>query len=168
MRKEDQIYQQICDTAGIVDSKLNGVAVYFSVKEMYERDGSSVYRRRPSGRYQINVSSFGSRRDTIFRTKIKDGSFNMLDVVDAIKAQARFRLAETEREAAKEANKDVAETIRNRFKLTKTYVSAYSGSSGSYCAPAPVKGLLNVQINFGAVDPAIAEKIMAFAQSLEA
>lgn len=168
MNKEDQIYKDICEVASVENSRLNGTYVYFSVKEMREREGSSVYRTRPSGRYQINVSIPGERRDRIFRTKKADGSYDILNVVDAIKLQARIRKDEADREAARVANKDLAETIRAKYKLQRTYVSAYAGSAGSYCAAAPVEGKLNVQINFGAVDPAVAEKIMAFAQSLEA
>lgn len=166
MRKEDQIYKNICETAGIVDGMLNGVRVYFTVKEMYDRN--SGYRPQPSGRYQINVSSFGSRRDTIFRTKVKDGSFDILGVIDAVKTQARVRQAEAEREATINMNRDAAEALREKYKFKSRFVSAYTGSAGSFCAPSSVEGKINVQMNFGAVDPEVAEKIFAFVQSLEA
>lgn len=168
MRKEDQIYQNICEVAGIENGRLDGVPVYFSVKEIRCKTRSSVWKTEPSGRYQINVSVPNARRERIFRTKLKDGSYDILGVVDAIKLAARQRRVEMDRELARQANKDVAESIRSKYKLNKTYVSSYAGSAGSFCAPAPVEGLVNVQINFGAVDPAIAEKIMAFAQSLGA
>lgn len=170
MRKEDQIYQEICNAAGIDNGSIDGVFVYFSVKEMRQKVGSSVRKTQPSGRFQINVSVPGERRDRIFRTKVKDGSFDLEAVVDALKTAARIRKAEIDRAAARTANRDAAELIRNdpSLKLTKTYVSAYASSANSFVAPSTVEGLINVQINFGDVTPEVAAKILAFAKSLEA
>lgn len=169
MNKQTQIIDEIKTAAGIVDGRLNGVYVYFSVKEMYERTGSSVWNRKPSGRYQINVAtpSF-NRRDAIFRTKVKDGSYDLAGVVSALKTLAAANLEELKRGLAREANKDVAKDIREAYPLKQSYVSSYVGSCGSFCAPANVEGLVSVQIHFGNVTPEMAEKILAFAKSLEA
>jgi conjugal transfer/entry exclusion protein len=113
------------------------------------------------------VSVPGGGRDQIFRTKVKDGSFNMPDVIGALHTQVRYRKAVDAVEQAKEANRDVAERIRGQYKLKNSYVSAYVGGAGSFCAPAGVEGMINVQVNFGVVSPEVAEKIMAFAKSLD-
>lgn len=167
MRKEDQIYEEIRTAAGIDNGAIADMYVYFSVKEMRQKVGSSVWKTEPSGRFQINVSVPGDR-DRIFRTKVKDGSYDLEAVLGAIRDQVRIRRAAMDREAARTANRDAAEEIRNEYKLTKTHVSAYASSANTFVAPSTVEGLINVQINFGAVSPEVARKIMEFAQSLEA
>jgi hypothetical protein len=171
MTKEAEIYEAISAVAGIAeDGTLDGVPVYFSVKEMRQRVGSSVWKAEPSGRFQINVDLPGQSRDRIFRTKLKDGSFDLEGVIDALKTSVRIRNAEIKREATRNANKDAAAAIRNdpALKLNKTYVSGYAASANSFVAPSTVEGLINVQINFGAVDPETAVKILAFAKSMGA
>ena len=163
MSKTKSILEAIAIAVGETDIK-----PYYTVTEMRCRVGHSKYRTEPSGRYQINVSVPGERRDRIFRTKVKDGSFDVMSVADACKDQIRIRLAEQARENARNANKDVAENIRNTYKLNNTYVSSYAGSAGSYVAPSTVEGLVVVQLNFGSISPEKAEAIMAFAKSLEA
>jgi len=162
------IENKIKEVAGIEGSKLNGVHVYFDVKEMQQRVGSSVWRVQPSGRFQINVNIPTENRPRIFRTKKVDGSFDVLAVVDAIKLQATIRKRQLDAETARRSNEGAADTIREKYKLTKTFVSSYAYKPSSFCVPASIEGFVNVQINFGTVDPATAEKIMAFAQSLEA
>lgn len=161
MSKTKSILEAIAIAVGETDIK-----PYYTVKEMYMKTG--LYRTEPSGRYQINVSVPGERRDRIFRTKVKDGSFDVMSVADACRDQIRLRRAENERERARTANRDVAKNIRETYKLNHTYVSAYAGSQGSYVAPSTVEGLVTVQLNFGSVTPEKAEAIMAFAKSLEA
>lgn len=167
MRKEDEIVQQICEVAGIEMGNLNGTPVWFSVKEMREKDGYSSWRTRPSGRYQINVGVPGERRERIFRTKVKDGSYDILGVVDAIKTQARIHKYQKECELARQSNRDAAELIREDIKLKHTYVSGYASSPNTFCAPATTEGKVAVQVYFGNVDPETAVKIFQFAQSLE-
>ena len=161
MSKTKSILEAIAIAVGETDIK-----PYYTVKEMYTKTG--LYRSEPSGRYQINVDVPGERRARIFRTKVKDGSFDVMSVADACNDQIRQRRAEQERERARASNQDVAKNIRETYKLHKTYVSAYVGSSGSYVAPSSVEGLVTVQLNFGSVSPEKAEAIMAFAKSLEA
>jgi len=163
-----EIENEIKQFAGMVDGRLDGMSVYFSVKEMHERAGSSVYRTRPSGRFQINVSVPGQNRQAIFRTKKKDGTYNIADVVDALKVNAVYRKGEINRASAQAANADVAENIRTTYKLKHSYVSAYARTGDSFCAPSTVVGKVAIQISFGSVTPEVAEKIMAFAKSLEA
>jgi hypothetical protein len=166
MMKETEIRTQIEEACGIVDNKIDGIYVYFSVKEMIDKIGSSMYRTIPLGRYQINVDNPYGNRDCIFRTK-KGGTFDLEGVKQAILTQARARHEQGKREAAKLANQGVAEAIRNKYPMKNTYVSAYAGSTGSFCAPSTVEGLVQVQISFGSVDPETAEKILAFAQSIK-
>lgn len=166
MMKETEIRIKIEEACGIVDNKIDGTYVFFSVKEMNGKMGSSVYRTIPLGRYQINVDNPYGNRDCIFRTK-KDGSFDLAAVKEAILTQARARRERAQREAAKSANQSRAEAIRNKYPIKSTYVSAYAGSTGSFCAPSTVEGLVQVQISFGSVDPETAEKILAFAQSIK-
>lgn len=163
MSKTKSILEAIAIAVGETDIK-----PYYTVKEMYCRVGSSMYRTEPSGRYQINVSVPGERRDRIFRTKVKDGSFDVMSVADACRDQISSRRAEIARERARANNQDVAKNIRDTYKLNKTYVSSYAGSQGSYVAPSSVEGLVTIQLNFGSVSPEKAEAIMAFAKSLEA
>ena len=166
MMKETEIRIQIEEACGMVDNKIDGTYVYFSVKEMHGKLGHSSYRTVPLGRYQINVSNPHGNRECIFRTK-KGGTFDLEGVKQAILTQARARRDEQNREAAKSANQGVAEAIRNKYPMKSTYVSAYAGSTGSFCAPSTVEGLVQVQISFGSVDPETAEKILAFAQSIK-
>lgn len=170
MKQQDQIAIDICQAAGIVNGSLDGIIVYFGVKQMYERTSTYSSTRVPAGRFQINVSVPGERRDRIFRTKVKDGSYDMAAVVGALRDQARIRKSKQDREAARRSNQNAAELIRNdpALKLNNTYVSGYASSANSFVAPAPVEGKISVQINFGAVDPETAVKILAFAKSLEA
>ena len=162
-----EIREQIIEVAGIVDGKIDGVYVYFHVKEMNTRDRCSVWKVTPSGRFQINVDVPGGGRDKIFRTKLKDGSFDVLGVVDAIKAQVAHTKREREIAATVNMNDAVAEQLRNKYPLKHTYVSAYKGSSSSYVAPSTALGEMYVQINFGSVPPEVAAKIMEFAQSIK-
>ena len=165
MIPENEIRNKIEEACGIVDNRIDGTYVYFSVKEMHGK--LSSFHTIPLGRYQINVPNPYGNRDTIFRTK-KDGSFDLAAIKEAIFVHARARHEEQKREAAKTANQGVAEAIRNKYPMKSTYVSAYAGSTGSFCAPSTVEGLVQVQISFGSVDPETAEKILAFAQSIKA
>ena len=167
MNKQTEIASQINQAAGIVDYKKDGVYAFFDVKEMYSKAGSSAWKTSATGQFQINVHVPGEKRDRIFRTKIKDGSFDMAGVVNAINDAVGRRKAEKDREAARNANKGAAERIRETYKLGRTYVSSYASSSNSFCAPSSVEGKVVVQLNFGSVDTEVAEKIMAFAKSLE-
>ena len=166
MTKEMEIRSKIEEFCGFVDNKIDGIRVYFTVKEMHGKVGSSVYRTQPLGRYQINVNNPYGNRDCIFRTK-KDGSFDLEAIKEAMLDLARARRADKNREAARDANKDMAEALREKYKMKHTFVSGYAGSTGSFCAPSTVEGLVQVQISFGSVDPEIAEKILAFAQSIK-
>lgn len=168
--KQNEIYDQICEFVGIKNGCLDGTSVYFSVKEMHAKVGGSVWRTAPMGRYQINVPAPVGGRDKIFRTKKADNSFNMLDVADAIKAYAAYRKRQDAMAAARESNREVAEKIilEAKDRGMKKYISSYASTLSSYCVPASEEGLVNVQINFGAVTPEVARKIMSMAQSLEA
>lgn len=168
--KEREIYQQISDFVGMQNGYLDGAAVYFSVKEMQAKVGGSVWRTAPMGRYQINVPTPSGGRDKIFRTKKADNSFNMLDVADAIKAYAAYRKRMDAAVAARESNRDVAEKIATEAKTNglKKYISSYASARSSYCVPSTEEGLVEVQVNFGAVSPEVARKIMSMVQSLEA
>lgn len=162
------IRNTILAAAGIAaDGTLDGTSVYFEVKEM-QKKGQYSWQRIPSGRFQINVNIPGVTRDSIFRTKIADGSFNVDDVVKAIKHQVEIKKARKEAENARLANVDVAESIRNEFKSKTKYISSWASSTSSFVAPSATEGKVAVQINFGLVDPEVARKIMAFVTSLEA
>ena len=152
----------------IVDGNYSNVPVYFSVKEMQEKVGSSLYRTKPSGRFQINVSVPGERRDRIFRTKKADGSFDLAAVVEAIETQRASRIREINVEATRRSNVEAADLIRTEFKSKSRYVSSYASSTSSFVAPSATEGKVAVQINFGAVSPEVAMKIAAFVNSLEA
>lgn len=167
--RELEIKKQIEEFTGIERGYIDGTAVYFSVKEMYGKVGGSVWRREPMGRYQINVPSTYGNRDKIFRTK-KDGSFDLLAVGDAIKDYHRYRKTQDAAMAAREYNRDVVERIREEAKAggLKKYISSYSTVGNTFVAPSSTSGLVDVQVNFGSVDPEVARKILAFAQSLEA
>lgn len=169
VNREIEIRKQIEEFAGIERGYINGTSVYFSVKEMYSKVNGSVWRREPMGRYQINVPSTYGNRDKIFRTK-KDGSFDMLAVGDAIKAYYTYRKNQDAAMAAREHNRDVVERIREEAKAggMKKHISAYGTIGNTFVAPSSTTGLVDVQINFGSVDPEVARKILAFAQSLEA
>lgn len=166
------IRAQIEDICNIKNGEIDGVRVSFSVKEMFEKVPSSVYRTRPSGRFQINVHPAEYRRrvrDTIFRTKKADNSFNVLDVKDAIMNQQRVRKDSFNREGVRASNESVATKIRETYPLKGRFVSSYAPTTGGcFLAPSTIEGKVAVQINFGHVTPDVAEKIMAFAQSLEA
>lgn len=165
------IRSTIDEICGIKDGFLEGVRVSYTVKEMYEKVNGSVYRTRPSGRFQINVHPVSYRRgirDTIFRTKKADNSFNVLDVKDAIVAQVNVRKIDQSSEANRISNEAAATELREKFKFKNKYISSYAPTStGSFVAPSVVEGKVAVQINFGQVTPEVAEKILAFAQSLE-
>lgn len=163
-----EIKNLINTAAGIVDGNIDGVWVWYEVKEMQEKVGFSSWKTQPSGRFQINVSHPGERRDRIFRTKKADGSFNVLDVVEAIKSQHRARKSEIDREVARKSNADVAEAIRTSYVGKTKYISSYASSTSTFVAPSSVEGKVAVQINFGSVDPEVARKIMAFVNALEA
>lgn len=164
----NDIRDAIKTQAGIIDGNLGNVPVWFDVKEMQEKVGSSVYRTKPSGRYQINVSVPGTRRDRIFRTKKADGSFDLFGVVEVLQLQAAARLREINAESARRSNTQAAELIRGEFKSKTRYVSGYASSTSSFVAPSATEGKLAVQINFGSVSPEVAMKIAAFVNSLEA
>lgn len=166
MIPENEIRNKIVEACGIVDNKIDGIHVYFTVKEMHGKEGYSAWRTKPLGRYQINVNSTYGNRDRIFRTK-KDGSFDLGAIKEAILDLVRVRREDKNREAARNSNKDMAEALREKYKMKSTYVSAYAGSTGSFCAPSTVEGLVQVQISFGSVDAETAEKILAFAQSIK-
>lgn len=168
----DQIYMEICKAAGYTQDALgreliDDVQTYllFEVKQMYDR--SLKWRSTPSGRYQINVTSPYGDRPKIFRTKVKDGSYDIDGVVEAIRLTATARKAQQAREQVREANRSEAERVRDAYKL-KSYVSTYASAANSFCAAASTEGMLQVQINFGTVTPEMAEKILAFAQSIGA
>ena len=164
----NDIRDAINTQAGIVNGNLGNAPVYFSVKEMQEKVGSSVYRTKPSGRFQINVSVPGSRRDRIFRTKKVDGSFDLFSVVETLQAQAAARVREINAEAARRSNVQAADLLRSEFKSKNRYVSSYIGSTSSFVAPSATEGKVAVQIYFGTVSPEVAMKIAAFVNSLEA
>jgi len=166
MNPEIEIRNKIQEACGIVDNKIDGVYVFFTVKEMHGKEGFSAWRTKPLGRYQINVDSTFGNRPRIFRTK-KDGSFDLEAIKEAVLDLARARRAEQNREDARKANQGMAEVLREKYKMKSTYVSAYAGSTGSFCAPSAVEGFVQVQISFGSVDPETAEKILAFAQSIK-
>lgn len=168
-QREKEITKQIEEFVGMEHGRIDGTAVYFSVKEMYAKVNGSVWRREPMGRYQINVPSTYGNRDKIFRTK-KDGSFDLLAVGDAIKAYHQYRKRQDAMMMAREQNRDVVERIREEAKAggLKKYISSYSTIGNTFVAPSSTTGLVDVQINFGSVDPETARKILAFAQSMEA
>ena len=154
--------------AGIIDGNLGNVPVWFDVKEMQEKISTSLYRTKPSGRFQINASVPGERRDRIFRTKKADGSFDLFGVVEVLQIQAASRLREINAESARRSNSQAAELIRGEFKSKTRYVSGYASSTSSFVAPSATEGKIAVQINFGSVSPEVAMKIAAFVNSLEA
>jgi hypothetical protein len=164
----NDIRDAIKTQAGIVNGNLGNVPVWFDVKEMQEKVGSSVYRTKPSGRFQINVSVPGSRRERIFRTKKADGSFDLFGIVEVLQIQAAARLREINAESARQSNVQAAELIRGEFKSKTRYVSGYASSTSSFVAPSATEGKVAVQINFGSVSPEAAMKIAAFVNSLEA
>lgn len=170
MNTVQQIRESINLAAGITLDGMDGVNVYFSVKEMYEKVGMSSWKTQPSGRFQINVDVPGSRRDRIFRTKKADGSFDINGVVEALKQQAQVLKRRDEQDAARRSNVEAAELIRNdpTLKLKNTYLSSYVSSTSSFVAPSSTPGKVSVQIYFGQVDAETAAKILAFAKSLEA
>ena len=163
--RAQEIYQQICASANIVQGEVEGQRVQINVKEM--RDHRSSWCTVPSGRYQINVRVPGERRDRIFRTKKDDGSFNMLDIIDAIKVIVRVGKDRERALSARTANTDTAARLREKYSMKNMHLSEYISGSGSHVAPSTTEGKINVLLNFGPVDPAVAEKILAFAQSLE-
>lgn len=148
--------------------RVDGVYAFYHVKEMYERAGSSVWKTKPSGRFQINVATT-SGRDKIFRTKKSDGSFNLEGVVEAISERLEHFKASQRRQDTREANRNLAEELCEKFRTSKFYVSHYGNVNAvsSQCSPSQNKeGHLNVVINFGDVDAETAEKILALAASL--
>jgi hypothetical protein len=170
MNREIEIKKQIEEFVGMERGYINGTAVYFTVKEMYGKVGSSVWRREPMGRYQINVPSAFGNRDKIFRMK-KDGSFDLLAISDAIKAYYSYRKNQDAMMAAREYNRSEAERIRTEAKAggLKKYLSSYGAAHGSsFVTPASTEGLVEVQINFGSITPEQARKVLAFVQSMEA
>ena len=164
----NDIRDAIKTQAGIVNGNLGSVPVWFDVKEMQEKVGSSVFRTKPSGRFQINVSVPGERRDRIFRTKKVDGSFDLFGVVEVLQLQATARKRDINAEATRRSNVEAADLIRSEFKSKTRYVSGYASSTSSFVAPSATEGKVAVQINFGAVSPEVAMKIAAFVNSLEA
>lgn len=164
----NDIRDAIKTQAGIIDGNLDNVPVWFDVKEMQEKVGSSVFRTKPSGRFQINVSVPGERRDRIFRTKKADGSFDLFGVVEVLQIQATARKRDINAEATRRSNVEAADLIRSEFKSKTRYVSGYASSTSSFVAPSATEGKVAVQINFGSVSPEVAMKIAAFVNSLEA
>lgn len=166
-----KIKEQIEDFCGIVDGKIDGIYVSFEVKEMFEKVPSSVYRTRPSGRFQINVRPAEYRRrsrDTIFRTKKGTNAFNILDVKEAIMAQIKVKKIIQSSEDNRMSNEAVAAELRDKFKFKTKYISSYApASTDSFVAPSVVEGKVAVQIHFGQVTPEVAERILAFVQTLE-
>jgi hypothetical protein len=159
-----EIRAQIEKAAGIIENTINGHAVFFTVKEMYDRTHS--WKSTPSGRFQINVGIYGSMRDKIFRTKKKDGSFDLAGVVEALHDQAYARKREKEIADNQKSNESLVQEVLSTYK-GKKYVSQYGGS-GTYCKPSVTPGKVELQVNFGNIDPETAKKILAMVQALEA
>lgn len=164
----NDIRDAIKTQAGIVNGNLGSVPVWFDVKEMQEKAGSSVFRTKPSGRFQINVSVPGTRRARIFRTKKADGSFDLFGIVEVLQLQATARKRDINAESTRRSNVEAADLIRSEFKSKTRYVSGYASSTSSFVAPSATEGKIAVQINFGSVSPEVAMKIAAFVNSLEA
>ena len=161
------IYDTITEAAGLQNGCLNGTRVSFEVKEMWQRTGQSVWLPRASGRFQINVQIPGEKRVRIFRTKKADNSFNVLDVTDAIKLQARVRKAADDGLKVRDSTRQLADALCAETKKIglRNHVSVYGGSS--YCTASNVEGKVALQMNFGVVSPEVAMKVFQFAKSLE-
>ena len=170
MDQSNEIRKQIEQAAGIVDGKLDGEYVCFTVKQMYGKVPGYTIRRNPLNRYQITVHTGFSSRAVCFRTSLKNGYLELKieGIVDALKGQVARRKDEKEQENNRKINRAVAVQLREKYKLQRTYVSEYAGSRNSFCAASAVEGLVDLQISFGSVTPEVAEKILAFAKSLEA
>lgn len=162
-------YRETLATAVGIDEKgyFDGVYVLWSIKELHaKRNSWDTLRTIPTGKFQVNVTVPGESRQRIFRTN-KHGKFDYASIKAAFEQAVGIKRLALERADARRGNELAAEAMRAKYKSNKRYLSGYASPGSSYVAPSEVAGKLQVQINFGVVDPEVAEKILAFAQSLE-
>lgn len=156
MKTAQQIELEIAERLGIINNTLDGVPVQYAVKPMRTKTGVN--------RYQINVPTTRHQRDRIFRTTVKDMTYDVQSVEEAIKQQVRLTKVQYEREQARSANAEAARKIREEYDMM--WASSYAIPSSSFIAAGAAPNTVQVQIYFGAVSIEDARKIAEFANSI--
>ena len=149
---------------GINDQRFDGMWICVDVTEMYT---SGQWRNKPTGRFQVRISSPHRgrvSRDTIMRTRKElNNEFDM----DAIKAAVVAYVTEKKRQAADDkARMETVASNRSIVKDTKalyqgkTHVSDYFNGTCAIYASEREEGKVRLKWDFGSVDAETAAKIM--------
>lgn len=172
--KIEQITREIQKAAGMdSEGRIKGHHVLITVGEMMKSDPHSVWKKIPSGSYQIKVYDPVTRKDVIVRTK-KDGSYDMKAILEAIKKIVEYKKAvEKERPAPtydaeldKASNQELVNDIMGKRRFLRTFIGDHKNST-SYVVPSTTPGKVEVRIDFGRVSPEYAEKILDFVKNTE-
>jgi len=95
---------------------VNGVDVSFYIHIVEEYgSGSSVWRRKPTGRTRLSIGDYGSRQSYPQR---KDGSFKWEAIANTLISLANRTNTRVRLEGHRKANESVVERVRSRLNVT--------------------------------------------------